>query len=141
MVGRWTSPFRVVVVRSVLLVAAMVDGASQMAVRSSGSVVFNRSFISVIFTFHAPSNSNFRPVSVQLPIRTPKTWHYPHLLLRAVLRPRAAAAPAVQQSIDICYATAGPTAANPPHAAAAGEWGRQTNGRRDRQTCGHRTVT
>ena len=34
---------------------------------------------------------------------TLKTWHYPHLLLRAVLRFRAAAAPAVQQSIDISY--------------------------------------
>jgi len=34
-------------------------------------------------------------------LRTLKTWHCPHLLLRAVLRPRAAAAPAVQQSIDI----------------------------------------
>ena len=33
-------------------------------------------------------------------LRTLKTWHCPHLLLRAVLRPRAAAAPAVQQSID-----------------------------------------
>jgi len=42
------------------------------------------------------------------------------LLLRAVLRPRAAAAPVAQQSIDISY-TAGPTAANPPHTAAAGE--------------------
>jgi len=35
-----------------------------------------------------------------------KTWHCPHLLLRAVPRPRAAAAPAVQQSIAISY-TAG----------------------------------
>ena len=40
----------------------------------------------------------------------------------------AAAAPAAQQSIDISL-PAGPTAANPPHAAAAGEWDRQTDGR------------
>jgi len=36
-------------------------------------------------------------------LRALKTWHCPHLLLRAVLRPRAAATPAVQQSIDISY--------------------------------------
>jgi len=30
-------------------------------------------------------------------------WHYPHFLLRAILWPRAAAAPAVQQSNDISY--------------------------------------
>jgi len=36
-------------------------------------------------------------------LRTLKTWHYPHLLLRAVLQPRAAVAPAVQQSTDISY--------------------------------------
>jgi len=35
--------------------------------------------------------------------RTLKTWLYPHLLPRAVLWPRAAAAPAMQQSIDITY--------------------------------------
>ena len=45
-------------------------------------------------------------------IRTLKTWHCPHLLLCAVLRPRTTAAPAVQQSIDISL-PAGPTAANP----------------------------
>jgi len=32
-----------------------------------------------------------------------KTWHYPHLLLSAVLRPCAAAAPAVMRSTDISY--------------------------------------
>jgi len=36
-------------------------------------------------------------------LRTLKTWHCPRLPLRAVLRPRVAAAPAVQQSIDISY--------------------------------------
>jgi len=36
-------------------------------------------------------------------LRTLKTWHYPHLLLRGVLRPRAAAALAMQQSINIFY--------------------------------------
>jgi len=41
----------------------------------------------------------------------------------AAARRRAAAAPAVQQSIDLL--AAGPTAANAPHAAAAGEWDRQ----------------
>jgi len=40
--------------------------------------------------------------------RTLKTWHYPHLLLRAELRPRAAAAPAMQQSIDSSYPPAAP---------------------------------
>jgi len=45
-------------------------------------------------------------------IRTLKTWHCPHLLLCAVLRPRTTAAPAVQQSIDISL-PAGLTAANP----------------------------
>jgi len=34
-------------------------------------------------------------------LRTLKTRHYTHLLLRAVLRPRAAAVPVVQQSIDV----------------------------------------
>jgi len=34
-------------------------------------------------------------------LRALTTWHCPHLLLHAVLRPRAAATPAVQQSIDI----------------------------------------
>jgi len=56
-------------------------------------------------------------------LRTLKTWHYPHLLLRAVLRPRVALAPAVY------LLPAGPTAANPPHAAAAGELDRRTDGR------------
>jgi len=36
-------------------------------------------------------------------LRTLKTCHCPYLLLRAVLRPRAAAVPVVQQSIDISY--------------------------------------
>ena len=49
-------------------------------------------------------------------LRTLKKWHCPHLLLRAVSPPRAAAAPAVQQSIDISYPP-GLTAANPLHAA------------------------
>jgi len=34
---------------------------------------------------------------------TLKTWHCPHLLLCAVLRPRAAAAPAVMQLINMSY--------------------------------------
>jgi len=44
-------------------------------------------------------------ISVQLfsLLRQLLTWHCPHLLLRAVLRLRAAAAPAVQQAIDISY--------------------------------------
>jgi len=41
--------------------------------------------------------------SVTYVVRTPKTWHYPHLLLHAMLRPPAAVAPAVQQSIDISH--------------------------------------
>jgi len=45
----------------------------------------------------------FKNKSVISYLRTLKTWNYPHLLLRAVLRPRAAAAPAVQQSVDISY--------------------------------------
>ena len=36
-------------------------------------------------------------------LRALTTWHCPHLLLRAVLRPRAATTPAVQQSIDISF--------------------------------------
>jgi len=39
-------------------------------------------------------------------VRQLQTWRYPHLLLRAVLRSRVAAAPTVQHSIDISY---------PPH--------------------------
>jgi len=46
-----------------------------------------------------------------------------------VVARRAAAAPTVQQLIDISYSA---TAANPQHAAAAGKWDRQT----DRQTDG-----
>jgi len=62
---------------------------------------------------------------------------------RAVVCPAAAVsccwAPAVQQSVDTLYIlSAGPTEANPPHAAAAVDsWDRQTDG----QTDGHRTVT
>jgi len=43
------------------------------------------------------------------------------LLLRAVLRPRAAAAPAVQQSIDISYPPGRAHSSKPAVAAAAGE--------------------
>jgi len=35
----------------------------------------------------------------------------------------------VQQSIDIACRRGPPTAANPPHAATAGEWNRRTDGR------------
>jgi len=45
-----------------------------------------------------------------------------------VVARRAAAAPTVQQLIDISYSA---TAANPQHAAAAGKWDRQTDGRTD----------
>jgi len=36
-------------------------------------------------------------------LRRLQAWHCPHLLMRAVLRPRTAAPPTVQQSIDIHY--------------------------------------
>jgi len=35
--------------------------------------------------------------------RTLKTWHYPHLLLYALLQRGAAAAPTVQQVINVSY--------------------------------------
>jgi len=59
-----------------------------------------------------------------------KTWHCPHSLLRACCRGAGRAA------IDGYLIPAGPTAANPPHAAAA-------SGRADtnRQADGHRAVT
>jgi len=41
--------------------------------------------------------------------------------------------PPLSAAIDQYLLPAGPTAANPPHAAAVGEW--------DRQTDGHRTVS
>ena len=53
-------------------------------------------------------------------LRPLKTWHCPQSLMRAV---RAA--------IDRYLLPAGPTAANPPHATAEGEWDRQTDGRTD----------
>jgi len=63
--------------------------------------------------------------------------HYLRLLLSAVLRARAAAAPVTQQAIDISWLPAMPTAGNPPHiAATVDRWDRQTDGRTD----GHRTV-
>jgi len=67
-------------------------------------------------------------------LRMLKAWHYPHLLLSAVLRPRAAEAPAVQAAIDRYLLAAGPAAANPPHAVAAGEQNRHTDRRADRRT-------
>ena len=55
-----------------------------------------------------------------------KTWQCPHLQLCAALLPRGAA-------IERYLLPAGPTAANPPHVAAAGAWDgwtdRETNGR------------
>ena len=66
-------------------------------------------------------------------IRTLKTWHYPHLLLRAVLRPRAAAAPAVQRSSDTSYPPR-------PQQQTRRTLLQRANGT-DRQTDGHRTVT
>jgi len=67
------------------------------------------------------------------------------LLLRAVQRPPAAAARAVQQSISylisISYPQGRAYAANPPHAAAAGNCGGQADRQTDSQTDGHRTVT
>ena len=52
------------------------------------------------------------------PTYTLTTWHCPH-------------SPAATAAIDryLLVLPAGPTAANPPHAAAAGEWDRQTDGR------------
>jgi len=47
-------------------------------------------------------------------LRTLKTWHSSHLLLRILLRPRAAAAPAVQHW-SLSPTHRGHTAANPPH--------------------------
>jgi len=67
------------------------------------------------------------------------TWHCPHLLLNAVLLRRPAAA-----AVDRYLLPAGPTAANPPYAAAAVDrWDRQTDTRTetDRQTDVRRTVT
>jgi len=52
---------------------------------------------------HAMSPNNMINTSVFSYLRTLKTWHYPHLLLRVVLRPSAAPAPAVQQSINVTY--------------------------------------
>ena len=55
-------------------------------------------------------------------LRTLKTWHSSHLLLRILLRPRAAAAPAVQQLIAISYA---------PRAHSSKPAARQTDGQTD----------
>ena len=77
------------------------------------------------------SNTRHKQASVQLRTYALTTWHCPHLLLR----PHAAAAPAVHAAIDRCLLLTGPAAANPPHTAAAGEWDRQT------ETDGHRIVT
>jgi len=66
-------------------------------------------------------------------LRTLTTWHCPHLLVRAVLRPRAAVATAVQQSIDI---------STPP---SPQQQTRRTllqrANRTDRRRDGHRTVS
>jgi len=56
-----------------------------------------------------------------------KKWHCPHLLWLAVLRPPCCCG-AGRAAIDRYLLPAVPTAANPPHAAAAGEWDRQTDG-------------
>ena len=53
-----------------------------------------------------------------------------NMTLPAFAAKRRAAAPA---AVDRCVLSAGRSAANPPHAAAAGEW--------DRQMDGHRKVT
>jgi len=62
------------------------------------------------------------------------------LLLRAVQRPPAAAARSVQQSISylisISYPQGRAYAANPPHAAAAGNCGGQADRQTDSQTDG-----
>jgi len=52
-------------------------------------------FIGTICSEDKKNNSNESLLSY---VRMLKTWHCPHLLLHAVLQPRAAAAPAVQQS-------------------------------------------
>ena len=70
------------------------------------------------------AGTHYKQVGVQLQ-RTLTTWHCPHLLLRAVLRRGAGHA-----AIDRYLLPATPTAANPPHSAAAGEWDRQTDGPR-----------
>jgi len=59
-------------------------------------------------------------------LHTLKTWHCPHMLLRAVLR-RGCCCCVDRASIDRYLLPAGPTAANPPHAAAAGEWDKRTD--------------
>jgi len=66
-------------------------------------------------------------------LRALTTWHCPHLLLRAVLRSRAAATPAVQQSIDISYPPG-------PQQQTRRTLLQRANGT-DRQTDGHRTVS
>ena len=71
-------------------------------------------------------------------LRRLETWHCSHLLLTAVLlwiiwierRPRLMQTR--RAAIDRYRQPAGPTAANPPHAAAAVDrWDRQTDGRTD----------
>ena len=65
-------------------------------------------------------------------VRTLKTWSCSHLLLCALLLRRRPC------SNDRYLLSTGPTAENPPHAAAAGQWDRQTD-RRQRdggRTCG-----
>ena len=60
-------------------------------------------------------------------VRTLKTWSCSHLLLCALLLRRRPC------SNDRYLLSTGPTAENPPHAAAAGQWDRQTDRRQRRR--------
>jgi len=67
-------------------------------------------------------------------LRQLTTWHYPHLLLRAVLRRGCCRRrPAGRAVIDRYLLAAGPTAANSQQRVCGGQMG-QTNGRTDGRT-------
>ena len=76
---------------------------------------------------------DLQTTSISVQLHTPAV----NEALPAFAAARRAAAPcccgAGRAAIDRYLLPAGPTAANPPHAAATGEW--------DRQMDGHRTVT
>jgi len=66
--------------------------------------------------------------------RTLKTWHYPHLLLYALLQRGAAAAPTVQQVINVSYL---PGCQQQTRRTLS----QRANGRQEGRTEGHRTVS
>ena len=69
-------------------------------------------------------------------LRQRTMWHCPHSAAARLAAARRAAAEArpTAAAIDRYLLPAGPTAAIPPHVAAAGEWNRQTDGQTDGRT-------